>query len=864
MAIDKCLEEITKAAGRRLSKAEASEIERRVADTLKAFDLDALDGAIPEIIEAVLKEADEIKAAAYITKRNAAFNARAQTRFISYINNTWSDDIGGGFRSLILGTLVKRKGSHFSIASAVDTSRYKYSDTFGANVFATGHERLAKSGTLDREIFEATAIFDSPSEAGSARLKELHSAAVELAVIYRNSSEGARLDRNAVGAWTVKHPGYVVKRSADPDRVAKFAGDDIQVGDPRHKVAWKAFIRQEYDLAKSFPEASPARHETILDSLFDQFATGEHLNFDQAIPSPLKGFSNLGRKSSHARVLVAKSWEGDFKYFQRLSGSSSIYESMFHGLSTAGKDIAIMQTAGPNARANIDSTRDFFREKMIKDGAGAKNVRAMLDEYDKVMNTGWGQITGEAHVGVRNALQKTSSNIRGVQALADLGSIVLASFNDISNAASALSFSGERTFFTYARSTVNVVHSLISHIPDAERNAFAAEARIGLEGIFSPIDPVLDLTGSQRLHKANHALMKYSGARTWTNRIRVGSVSMYSNRLAANKGMSFKNLPPGVQDGFLKHGLTEQDWNLMRQSDTMKLANGSELLTPDRATKSSDDVFRKIYGEELSDAQVSRIRRDFDLKMSTMFQDLAATVSSRPTTTIRAIMHQGTVPGTWTGEAIRHMTLYKSYPIAYMRNHLGRELHGYHADRVSTAEAMARVFKDGHGQGGGLTTLIIGGMFWGGVSLSLTDIAKGKEPSILNIKDQKGVYKFLFEAGWKSGAFGLYGDLVLGQATGRSGVETIAGFAGPTVRRMGSVLDIINDAKNGEFEARRTWKAIYDALPGRSLLYTRGVTDYLLLYNFSELLNPGYLDRMEKRAEDRGEKFILSPEETVG
>ena len=53
--------------------------------------------------------------------------------------------------------------------------------------------------------------------------------------------------------------------------------------------------------------------------------------------------------------------------------------------------------------------------------------------------------------------------------------------------------------------------------------------------------------------------------------------------------------------------------------------------------------------------------------------------------------------------------------------------------------------------------------------------------------------------------------------------------------------------------------------PFVNLFYTKPALDYLVFYQLQEMVNPGYLRRMERNVKrDQGQEFFLPPSQVVG
>ena len=89
-------------------------------------------------------------------------------------------------------------------------------------------------------------------------------------------------------------------------------------------------------------------------------------------------------------------------------------------------------------------------------------------------------------------------------------------------------------------------------------------------------------------------------------------------------------------------------------------------------------------------------------------------------------------------------------------------------------------------------------------------------------------------------------------------------MAGPTFGSADDIAEIYTRVRNGEDAASQAFRFALNNTPYINLFYTRAAFDYLILYQIQEMLNPGYLRRLEKRIhKQNNQKFLVPPSEHV-
>lgn len=246
--------------------------------------------------------------------------------------------------------------------------------------------------------------------------------------------------------------------------------------------------------------------------------------------------------------------------------------------------------------------------------------------------------------------------------------------------------------------------------------------------------------------------------------------------------------------------------------------------------------------------KVDRILDDTRAQMADRLQqfyadDLDSAVISPDARTL-AFIRQGNRAGTPIGEALRLFWQFKSFGIAVMQRAFLREFHGYGP-------------KFGISQLQGLGILMLGSLAFGYAAMSLKDLVKGKKPRPI---DNPKTWAAAMAQG---GGLGIYGDFLFGEAN-RMGGGFLETLGGPTVSKAADAKRLFDSAKSGEDVGAEALRFAVSNTPGNNLFYARMAADYLFLWELQEALNPGYLRRIERKAEqERGQEWWLRPSEAV-
>lgn len=253
---------------------------------------------------------------------------------------------------------------------------------------------------------------------------------------------------------------------------------------------------------------------------------------------------------------------------------------------------------------------------------------------------------------------------------------------------------------------------------------------------------------------------------------------------------------------------------------------------------------------EIGDLQprIDRILDDTRAQMADRLQqfyadDLDSAVIS-PDARTQAFIRQGQQAGTPIGEALRLFWQFKSFGIAIMQRAFLRELRGY-GPKASVSQAK------------GIALLMLGSLGFGYMAMTLKDLIKGKTPRPLDSP------KTWTAAMAQGGGMGIYGDFLFGESS-RMGGGFLETLGGPSVGKLADAKRLFDAARTGDDVGAQGLRFVVSNTPGNNLFYTRMALDYLFLYEMQEAMSPGYLRRMERRAEEeRGQEWWLRPSETV-
>jgi hypothetical protein len=795
-----CIARVAEALGEKAKKKDieeaADEIDRLTREVIN-------EGGSPADAPRVAAQryAQRAELAAVIATRNANINAIRFTELMGYIREVWKGREAEGIRAVLTGSVEGRRGARASVAREQSVIEGQYFGQLVTELERAGVMDTFKTGTLDVEITRALWQLNEKTP----RLDGIPADAVTIAKAIHKAQEVARADANRAGAWIGKQAGYVTRQSHDPWKMVKLGKD-----------AWVQAIAPRLDWAKMEAQHGPiANKAEWLGKTWLNLTTGLHLKAPGAETNTgFKGPGNLAKRMSAERVLHFKSAD-DWTQYNQTFGMGNLREAVMRGLRSSAQNVGLMRVLGPNPEAMYNRLVDGLRRDVDAAGDGA-----LIGDFERATaEDGWlsrrlAEVTGKSNIAVNQLWARRSANFRAYQSMAKLGGAVISSMNDLATYASEMSFQG-RGFLSGISEAIGAI---AQGRPAGERREILSSLGVFFDSLTAEITRTgsLDESFGGTTSRMLQTFFKWNGLNWWTETLRGSAALGMSHNLALNAGKAFSDLSPDLQRTFALFDIGAKDWDAMRAS-VRKDEGGTEFMVPD----------------SMPEAEAMKFRR--------YIVDRAETAVLEPDADARAMMRQGTRPGTVIGELARFIAQFKGFSVSYTRQILGREVYGRGPEAFAAGSVR------------GLAKLIVASTVMGYAAMTVKDMLKGKSPR--DTKDPKTYLKAFVQGG---GA-GIYGDYLFGEWN-RFGQSPLESLAGPTLSTGNDALRLWSRLRSGEADAGDALRLAQNNTPFLNLFYTRMALDYLILYDMQEAIAPGTLRRMEKRTRDEyGQTFLLSP-----
>ncbi|HBQ8551587.1 TPA: hypothetical protein ACWXAY_002705 [Klebsiella pneumoniae] len=834
--LTQCEKTVNAAAGRNLSEDEMGRLVSDMENTVKRIRAEN-EGISLEA--AALRAAEELsnaeKLANVIEARNKALNTRIAVQRLAFIRDSFPDRPDIGLSAILVGRNEARTGSRSSASAEQFQLRSKYLSGLNHDLEQAGVLKYLSSGSNDAEVADAMWRLGK-GESTDGMMKE----SVKIAEIITKWQETARLDANKAGAWIRKMPGYIARQGHDmmKIRAAGFA-------------SWRDAILPKLDKATF---EGVADQDAFLRSVYDGLASGVHLASEK--PDWMKGFKgsqNVARRASQERVLHFLDGRSWYEY-NREFGVGSVREAIYGGLEASARNTGLMRILGTNPENMVNYLADTISADLK---GNEKALAAFNDARRSTIKNEMAEVTGQTNIPGSSALARFGSTTRAVDSMLKLGGAMISSFNDLASNALELRYQGKNFMSALTES----IQGRLKRYSTEEQKEILSSLGVYAD---SMRDEILqrfsgDVTLPGKVARLQRQFFRLNGLNWWTDASRNTTATMTSHWLAGNAKSPHATLNPDLKRALDLHGIGEPEWNIYRTMD-MKGSEGRTFMTPDGIDSVPDDVIAKYIADKnvtVNERSIANARSELGDKLRGYILDRVMVAMTEPTARTRALMKQGTQPGTVQGELIRFIGQYKSFTASFMQQALGREVFGRGYTPAPLGQSRwgsvsNALFKSGKGEMVGLAQVALWMTFFGYLSMQTKLMLKGQTPRPADAKT------FLAAAA-QGGGLGIFGDFLFGEAN-RFGNGPITSLAGPVAGSADQLVTLFQKARSGDAKAGDFFRFTVDHTPFINLFWSRPILNYLFLNQLQESLSPGSLHRYEQNIrKNQGNDFLIPP-----
>ncbi|MBS1088136.1 hypothetical protein [Gluconobacter wancherniae] len=838
-----CFETASRAAGRTLSDADLEKIFDAAQGRIDKY---VRTGSSPRdaAMRAGKELADEHRVAAAVAKRNAINN--------KFINRQLMERVPEGKEAQFHRAIISSKeGNQRGLADSTDANMKAAASKVAAQIESDFREAsllkavTAKDKAFDRDIGRELWSLKT----GEGKSATGNSAAFAAAKIFRKYQDITRLLQNKAGAWIRENETFVASQTHDSERIRKVTAD-----------AWINAILPKL-AERTFDEVAGDRREW-LKQVYLALSTGVHegaASYGDALT--FKGPGNMAKKLSQGRVLHFKDADSWMDYNAQF-GRGNVADAVMGGILRGARNAAIMERFGTNPEAMYDRWTDQLIDRAKKRGDTEAVKQIQNDGARKVFST----LTGEYGRADNLTLAQIGMGARIINQLTMLGGTLLSSFPDIAVQMAMLRHNGVGLMESFSHLATGLLPSA-----KAERARIADLLGVGNEALMGDIASRFTAEDGKlgQLSETVNSFHKWTGMSYWNDAVRRGAATMVAYNLSRNTGRAFDELPARFQAALRRYGIEAPEWQAFG-SVLQEAENGKSYLLPSHIADLPDEAVAHLPGT------ANHARNELERKLRLYVLDQVDEGMSEANAATTTMAHFGTQRGTVAGELVRAIMQFKSYTINFMTRGLGRELMRMGDGNTSgDMKGLMRAVRTGADLPG-IAILIASTTALGYVSMTLKDLAKGRNPR--KPEDAGDYAKLLTAAMAQGGGAGIFGDFLFGEAN-RFGGGFAGTLMGPTLGDLGDVANAYQSIRDGwedrgaqgglkeaESQALRLtmahvpFGAIAPQAAALNTFYGKMAMQYLVYYRLQEMMNPGYLQRFQNKVQQQNnQSFWLSP-----
>lgn len=754
--------------------------------------------------------------------------------------------------SLLTGNVKNRAGSQNSVWQMAHVKKVKYLTIIEDlkhkglfDVLASGEKDLA----IAKEVYELSTPGGKP---GITR----DSGALEIAQTVHRYNQEKLLDMQDAGILVRNRAGYISKEVHDKIRISV--------------AGFERWARDVSDLDPLImgKKLSDADRMKVLKEAYDNITIGQKERALEAGEGPFSVLAGKKQATAHGmsaeRIIHFKDADSWYKYNQKY-GSNTIFESIYRGITEDTRKMAFVEKLGTDPEASFKALKTKLNVKYRQDVVAAlrdldrntnPDLKAGLEKKveiaekreasfkgkiaGRMLEAQFNEASGITSMGSDNLWNNTASAILAWNNVRLLGKATLSLVVDPVNGGWNLATSLGDSSVTHGM--IKMVSEYASLFKPAERKMFLEALEISNENniMASHNDISGDPVKPGMMVKGLEWFFKSTGLSQVSEGTRFGVTKTMADILTKNRHLEFDALNHQTGNSFNNFEITKDVWDIIRQGViTLETENGPhEMIAP--------SGIRTAPAPQGVDPRVWRRQTEAAATKYAMFLNNYADMSTHTSTgSSRAILLQGTTPGTPINAALKLMAQFKT-PSVQVFNMLRQGLHNNASVPYdSSFKAMGDM-----NNVRALSQFMAWSMTAGYVGLTARAFLNGESPP------DPTKPKVALEAAAKSGMAGYYGDFIFGEfdRTFRNAISTAVG---PTAQPVNDIFKIWSKALAGDKIGKDSFNLLLKSMPGNNHIVLRPLLDVGILNHFQEDENPGYFNRRNRRLQKDSGSHLL-------
>jgi len=758
---------------------------------------------------------------------------------------------GEGVYSLLVGGNKNIPGARRSIDYQAKSLHGKYFGYLVDSLEKEGvlHEFITSDKDFVRDVYrEMGALRPGDENTGPVTKNE---SAFKVAKTIDSIYSELVARQNRAGAYIERLAGYITRQTHDQDAIRALGGiGSNKQSLERSRESWVNFTLPLLDPVATFKGGDA---DKIMRNIHEALYSGIHGPArDEANVSGVRVVGSLADKISEERVLHFKDADAAYQYNQAF-GIRNFKEAILTDLHQRTRSIALMENLGSKPEGNL---RDMIQE--LKFEARSRDDAAVqLDSLnDWRIQAAMNELTGRNEVPSNPGLNRFISTVKTVLQLSKMGAVTLSSFADKAFLQSEMAFQGMSSLQVLGKQLTGMFPR------GAEQKSFLRLMGVAMDGLLGNALSRYSnhSTMSGWAHKAQKSFFDLNLLNAWTDANKASAGELMAAHLGEHAHFSSTELPDDLSKVLSLYDIHGSTWDALRSTVYAPDNSVGKVITPDMVHQIPDEVISKLVIQDdknPSEANILRKRDQIETSLRTYFADRIDIAIPTPGAKERMYTTLNSQAGTPLGEAVRLITLFKSFPITIMDKIVTRNIYG------NGANSLKEWMLSDHRGKFNLAMLVAMGTAAGYLSGVVRDALAGKEPKPLTTPEGGLNWAAVNDAAIRGGSLGILGDVLLSDYD-RNYKSFLGTLSGPIVGQFDSIAALKGDVARGKNIAAPAGKLLLDNAPWINLFYLRPVLNYFVLWNLEEMLSPGTLRKRESAVERKNhQEYWMRPSATV-
>ena len=556
---------------------------------------------------------------------------------------------------------------------------------------------------------------------------------------WKETAEYLRLRANAAGMAIANRKNWNLPQTHNSTLVREAGATE-----------WVRSLDNQLDLEKMVNERTGRAFskEELEIALNDVFKTISEDGLNKIKPGQTGSPASLANRRMDHRFLVFKDADAWMRYQERF-GDPDVFNTMMSHIDSMSKDIALLETFGPNPNHTIDALK--VEAQRIANADGRKAVDSLQDDvgsFDSMLAI----FTGEGNIPQNVTLANTGAGLRNTLQASLLGGVpIIAIPGDLNTARIAGQMAGIPTNRIIRRA----FSQFIAPLSAQEKAQFAVKLSLGADNWMSLAQSQArffgEVSGPEITQQISDKVLRGVGLSHWTQAARQTFGIEFLGWLGDQAGKKFDDLPDTTRNTLEKYNIGSDRWDIIRNTD-LEDYKGNKFVRPSKIEDRTD--LKPGLGREIATQILTMIEQETTLAVP------QATIRSR------AFLRGSSRKGTIGGEFIEGFAQFKSFPTTIMQNNI---------QRYMTLEGWGNKVQYGLDF---MVTMAVAGA----LGLQGREMLKGRDP--MDMTDPK----FWGKAIMTGGGLSILGDFLFSQRNeyGRGLQSTV----------VGPQVGILNDALN--------------------------------------------------------------------